>query len=119
MYDTDVAAHDNEWWSGSTKRRRRWIHESIKNMRPEQVRGPRSTTFLEVIITDPEMIRSHASMYDPHRTKLPANNQLEALMAARTLANKHFTTIQSHDASEDELSYLKATEPSRTIPDHP
>ena len=110
VFDSNVGAHGDEWWSAATKRSRRWIADQIR----EQNKSV-SSTFVEVIVTDPEMIRSNLRRYDPRRTSLPANNELAALIETRREYHRGYTTIQSHDNSEDELSYVKITNFETTL----
>ena len=79
VFDSDAAAHGDvprggtcercETWSCSTKRSRRWVVQQLAEL---STSTPISTTFVEVVIDDPAMLRAHLSLYDPQRAKAPA-----------------------------------------------
>eukprot|EP00908_Phaeocystis_cordata_P002769 Transcript_13012.p1 GENE.Transcript_13012~~Transcript_13012.p1 ORF type:complete len:450 (+),score=113.37 Transcript_13012:34-1350(+) len=121
VFDSDAAAHGDvprsgtcercETWSCSTKRSRRWVVQQLAEL---STSTPISTTFVEVVIDDPAMLRAHLSLYDPQRAKAPAaptEAELAALLAARRAYNRHYTAIQTmlqtNDDSEHDLSYVK------------
>ena len=91
VFDSDAAAHGDvprggtcercETWSCSTKRSRRWVVQQLAEL---STSTPISTTFVEVVIDDPAMLRAHLSLYDPQRAKAHQNQPSVATKGQKT-----------------------------------
>ncbi|KAL3910714.1 MAG: hypothetical protein SGPRY_008958, partial [Prymnesium sp.] len=103
IYCTDSVASFKEKWSGTSKERRRWIADVL---RQDKALGAK-LIFIEVIVNKPEIIEANI------RAKRRALDQGEATAADMRnhynhvkLYQRMYVTLQD-DGSEDDLSYIK------------
>jgi len=67
-----------------------------------------------VIIDKPEIIRTHLQL-SQKLSAAPSEQQLKAFIDTRKACNRHYTTIQTNDSSEDDLCYVKVINFDTTI----